>query len=107
MLVAVSESTGEDLKRFYSVEDDRVVVAPLGVEPEFYARGRELRPSRSFCACRHCIRTRISKICLRAFARFREEQPEFPARDDGRSRLSHGCGGEPRFANSGCRTQLR
>jgi len=76
VLVAVSELTGEDLKRFYHVDDDRVVVAPLGVEPEFYAVERSA-PEPFFLSVSTLHPHKNLDNLLFAFARFREERPDF------------------------------
>jgi len=48
MLIADSEATREDLKRFYRVPDDKIAVAPLGAEPAFYSMERN---PESFLLC--------------------------------------------------------
>src|SRR3954454_5608492 len=75
VLIADSDATRADLKRFYGVEDSRIVVAPLGVEPEFYALTRDPEP---FFLCVSTLHPHKNlQNLLRAFDRFRREQTGF------------------------------
>lgn len=68
MLIADSEATREDLKRFYRVRDDRIVVAPLGAEREFYSIRRSPEP---FFLCVSTLHPHKNlENLLRAFASF-------------------------------------
>lgn len=75
ILVADSEATREDLKRFYAVEDKRIVVAPLGVEPEFYSMARRPEPY-FFCVSTLHPHKNLDNL-LKAFAQFHKEMPAY------------------------------
>lgn len=75
MLIADSEATRADLKRFYGVDDSRIVVAPLGVEPAFYSL---TRAPETFLLCVSTLHPHKNlDNLLSAFARFRRERPEY------------------------------
>jgi glycosyltransferase involved in cell wall biosynthesis len=75
ILLADSEATREDLRRFYHVDDSRIVVAPLGVEPEFYNLSRAPEP---FFLCVSTLHPHKNlDNLLTAFAQFRQERPDF------------------------------
>jgi glycosyltransferase involved in cell wall biosynthesis len=76
VLVAVSEATRDDLRHFYGVEESRVVVAPHGVEPEFFALTRNA-PEPFFLCVSTLHPHKNHENLLRAFARFHLERPEF------------------------------
>jgi glycosyltransferase involved in cell wall biosynthesis len=75
ILIADSETTREDLKRFYGIEDRRIVVAPLGVESEFFQLTRQ--PERFFLCVSTLHPHKNLQNLLLAFDRFRREQPDF------------------------------
>lgn len=81
MLVADSEATRVDLRRFYGVADDRIVVAPLGVEPAFYDIGAEQAAARSpepfFLSVSTLHPHKNLDNLLFAFAEFQRERPEW------------------------------
>jgi glycosyltransferase involved in cell wall biosynthesis len=76
ILVADSEATREDLKRYYRVDDSRIVVAPLGVEPEFYALERTTPEPFFLCVSTLHPHKNLDNL-LSAFARFRHDRPDF------------------------------
>jgi glycosyltransferase involved in cell wall biosynthesis len=76
LLLAVSEATRDDLRRFYGVEDERIVVSPLGVEPEFYAIRRDAPEPFFLCVSTLHPHKNLENL-LRAFARFYREKPEY------------------------------
>ena len=61
-LIAVSEATRADLLRFYRIPQERIAVITHGVEPAFSAAGQIADASRTCCAFRRCIRTRICLV---------------------------------------------
>jgi glycosyltransferase involved in cell wall biosynthesis len=76
MLIADSEATKEDLQRFYGVSADRIVVAPLGVEPAFYAL--QPLPREDFFLCVSTLHPHKNlDNLLFAFAEFRRERPDW------------------------------
>lgn len=76
-LIAISETTRDDLIRYYKLERDRIAVAPLGVDPAFFdiARRRRPRPFLLTVSTLHPHKN-LDRL-LRAFARFRQSRPEF------------------------------
>ena len=76
VLVVDSEATREDLKYFYGVANERIVVAPLGVEPEFYSIKRSAPEPFFLCVSTLHPHKNLDNL-LRAFARFQRERPEY------------------------------
>jgi glycosyltransferase involved in cell wall biosynthesis len=76
MLVIDSEATREDLKHFYGLADDHIVVAPLGVEPEFYSIERSIPEPFFLCVSTLHPHKNLDNL-LRAFARFQRDRPEY------------------------------
>jgi glycosyltransferase involved in cell wall biosynthesis len=76
VLIADSEATRDDLKHFYRVDDNRIVVAPLGVEPEFYSVKRSGPEPFFLCVSTLHPHKNLENL-LRAFTRFRRERPEY------------------------------
>lgn len=75
IIVADSEATRADLMRYYALGEERIVVAPLGVEPEFYTLARRPEP---FFLCVSTLHPHKNlDNLLRAFAQFRQEMPEY------------------------------
>jgi glycosyltransferase involved in cell wall biosynthesis len=69
IFVADSDATRDDLRKYYGVPDERIVVATLGVEPSFY--GIERRPE-PFLLCVSTLHPHKNlDNLLEAFARFR------------------------------------
>ena len=93
MLIAVSEATAQDLKRFYSVPDTRIAVVPHGVVPAFYEISRA--PERFFLCVSTLHPHKNHENLLAAFAQFRKEQPGLPPRDDRRPRIPRGSHRSP------------
>jgi alpha-1,3-rhamnosyl/mannosyltransferase len=74
VLLADSDETKDDLQRFYAVAADRIVVAPLGVEPAFYAL--QPMPREDFFLCVSTLHPHKNlDNLLFAFAEFRRERP--------------------------------
>ena len=77
-LVADSEATRDDLKRFYRVAGERIVVAPLGVEPAFYNIGAEARSPQPFFLCVSTLQPHKNlDNLLHAFASYRVNRPDW------------------------------
>jgi len=81
LLIADSESTRADLLRFYRVDDSKVRLAPLGVDPEFFEIGRRRHRDRQGAPYLLCVSTlhphkNLDRL-LRAFADFHAVRPHF------------------------------
>ena len=76
-LLADSEATRDDLIRFYRLAPEKITVAPLGVDPAFFAIGRRRRPQSYFLAVSTLHPHKNLDRLLRAFAEFRALRPEF------------------------------
>ncbi|MBI1896141.1 MAG: glycosyltransferase family 4 protein [Acidobacteria bacterium] len=77
LLLADSEATRKDVLRFYRVPEAKVRVAPLGVEPRFFAIARERAPER-FVLCVSTLHPHKNlERLVRAFAAFRGGAPGY------------------------------
>lgn len=78
MFVVGSESVKVDLQRYYGVPEERVRVALLGVEPEFFsiAEWRNAVEPMILCVSTLHPHKNLERL-LNVFARFRENRPEF------------------------------
>lgn len=79
-VVASSEATADDVRRFYSVPDHRLHVVHLGVDERFFEIGRRPR-SRAAPPYILCVSTlhphkNVERL-VRVFARFHAAHPEF------------------------------
>lgn len=63
LLLADSEATAADLRRFYRVPEDKIRVVPLGVDPVFFDLARRRFPSLSCWRFPPSIRTRTWMAC--------------------------------------------
>jgi glycosyltransferase involved in cell wall biosynthesis len=78
MFVAISDATKKDLKHFYGIPGDRIVVTPLGIETAFTAIGAESRTPEPFFLCVSTLHPHKNlENLLRAFAAFRAHNPEW------------------------------
>lgn len=73
-LIAVSEATREDLKRFYGVD---AVTIPHGVDERFFTLGAEWRPRPYLLYVSTLHPHKNHDRLIRAFTRFRASHPEF------------------------------
>ena len=76
-LVAVSEATAADLRRYYRVPVGKVAVVEHGVDPEFHEISRRRRPEPFLLAVSTLHPHKNLDGLLRAFAGFRRAKPEF------------------------------
>jgi glycosyltransferase involved in cell wall biosynthesis len=77
ILIADSEATAADLRRYYRVPDDRIRVAPLGVEDRFFAIAKERAPE-PFILCASTLHPHKNlNRMIRAFDLFRRRHPEY------------------------------
>ncbi|MEN6536869.1 MAG: glycosyltransferase family 1 protein [Bryobacteraceae bacterium] len=80
LLVAVSEATGDDLRRYYGLRAGKIRVIPEGVDNRFFEIGRRRStvPTEPFLlvvSTSHPHKN-LDRL-IRAFASFRKERPEF------------------------------
>ena len=79
-LVAVSEATAADLRRYYGLPEERIRVIPHGVDERFrmISLERRRRTPERFLLCVSTLHPHknIQRL-LRSFAKFRERRPEF------------------------------
>jgi len=78
ILVADSDATRDDLMHYYQVPAERIRVAPLGVEDEFFSIAEVRGPVRPYILCASTLHPHknIERL-VRVFARFREEHTEY------------------------------
>jgi glycosyltransferase involved in cell wall biosynthesis len=76
-LVAVSEATAADLRRYYRVPAGKIAVIEHGVDPEFHEISRRRRPEPFLLAVSTLHPHKNLDGLLRAFAEFRRARPEF------------------------------
>jgi len=77
LILAVSEATAADLRRHYRLTDAKVLVAPHGVDPEFFAIARRREPEPFLLAVSTLHPHKNLDGLLRAFAEFRVHRPDF------------------------------
>jgi glycosyltransferase involved in cell wall biosynthesis len=76
-LIAVSEATAADLRRYYRLPPAKVTVVPHGVDPEFHRISLRRRPEPFLLAVSTLHPHKNLDGLLRAFAEFRRARPEF------------------------------
>jgi glycosyltransferase involved in cell wall biosynthesis len=78
VLIADSEATRSDLIQYYRVPEERIRIALLGVEDEFFSIADWRGPAEPYLLCVSTLHPHknIERL-LRVFARFRETRPEF------------------------------
>src|SRR4051812_31893475 len=76
-LVAVSEATAADLRRFYRIPDAKIRVVPSGVGPGFFHVGGRRVPERFLLAVSTLPPHKNLDGLLRVFAVFRRTRPDF------------------------------
>ena len=74
LILAVSEATATDLRRYYRLPDSKVRVAPHGVDPEFFAVARAPAPFLLAVSTLHPHKNLDG--LLRAFAEFHRRRPD-------------------------------
>jgi glycosyltransferase involved in cell wall biosynthesis len=77
IVLADSEATAQDLRRYYRLPASKVGVIPLGVDPGFFELARLRRPEPFLLAVSTLHPHKNLDRLLRAFAVFRETRPEF------------------------------
>jgi glycosyltransferase involved in cell wall biosynthesis len=77
VVLADSEATAEDLRRFYRLPESKIQVAPLGVDPVFFTIARRRTPERFLLAVSTLHPHKNLDGLLRAFAQFRRDHPDF------------------------------
>jgi glycosyltransferase involved in cell wall biosynthesis len=77
-LIADSEQTKSDLMRYYGIDANRVEVALLGVEDEFFSLAEWRGPIQPYLLCVSTLHPHknIERL-IRVFARFHQEKPEY------------------------------
>ena len=77
LILADSEATGADLRRYYHLPETRVRVVPLGVEPHFFEIAR-MRAPEQFLLCVSTLHPHKNLDRLvSVFAKFRERRPDW------------------------------
>jgi glycosyltransferase involved in cell wall biosynthesis len=76
-LIAVSDATAADLRRYYRVPDTKISVVRHGVDPEFQEIARHRRPEPYLLAVSTLHPHKNLDGLMRAFAEFRRRKPEF------------------------------
>jgi glycosyltransferase involved in cell wall biosynthesis len=76
-VLADSEATAVDLRRFYRLPDAKIRVVPLGVDPAFFDLARRRTPERFLLAVSTLHPHKNLDGLLRAFAQFRRKRPDF------------------------------
>jgi len=77
LVLADSEATAADLRRFYRLPDAKLRVAPLGVDPAFFALAARRNPEPFLLTASTLHPHKNLDGLLRAFAAFRKVHPEF------------------------------
>ncbi|HTS62414.1 MAG TPA: glycosyltransferase family 1 protein [Candidatus Acidoferrales bacterium] len=77
LVLADSEATAEDLRRWYRLPESRLRVVPLGVATEFFDLAPRRSPERFLLAVSTLHPHKNLDGLLRAFAGFRKRHPEF------------------------------
>jgi glycosyltransferase involved in cell wall biosynthesis len=76
-VVAVSDATAADLRRYYRLPDAKLRVVEHGVDEAFFELSRRRRPEPFLLAVSTLHPHKNLDGLLRAFARFRERRPDF------------------------------
>lgn len=76
-VIAVSEATAADLRRYYGVGEEKVRVVPHGVGREFFDIAARRRPEPFLLTVSTLHPHKNLDGLLRAFAEFRKKRPEF------------------------------
>jgi len=76
-LIAVSEATAADLRRYYRVPPSKISVVLHGVDPAFHEISQRRRPEPFLLAVSTLHPHKNLDGLLRAFAEFRRSKPEF------------------------------
>lgn len=76
-IVAVSDSTRDDLERFYGLRRDRVRVIPHGVDERFFELCAKREPTPYFLCVSTLHPHKNLERLIRVFGRFHAEHPEF------------------------------
>lgn len=74
-IIAVSNATAADLRRFYRLHEQKVAIVEEGVDPRFFEIGRRRAPEPFILAVSTLHPHKNLDGLLRAFAEFRREQP--------------------------------
>jgi glycosyltransferase involved in cell wall biosynthesis len=77
LLLAPSQSTADDLKRYYRVPETRIRVAVHGVDAAFFEVAKRRQPERFLLAVSTLHPHKNLDALLRAFAVFRQSHPDF------------------------------
>ncbi len=77
LVIAISDSTAADLRRFYRLPDSKLRVVLLGVDPMFFEVGKRREPERFLLAASTLHPHKNLDGLLRAFAGFRKVHPDF------------------------------
>jgi glycosyltransferase involved in cell wall biosynthesis len=77
LVIADSDSTAADLRRFYRLPESKLRVVPLGVDPIFFMLAARRKPEPFLLAASTLHPHKNLDGLLRAFARFRKVHPEF------------------------------
>ena len=77
LVLADSEATADDLRRFYRLPDAKLRTVPLGVGPEFFDLAARRRPEPFLLSVSTLHPHKNLDGLLRAFAIFRKARPEF------------------------------
>lgn len=77
LVVAVSDATAADVRKFYRLPESKLRVIPSGVDPVFFDVGRRRRPERFLLAVSTLHPHKNLDGLLRAFAEFRKTHPDF------------------------------
>jgi glycosyltransferase involved in cell wall biosynthesis len=76
-VVAVSDATAADLRRFYRLPESKIRVVWSGVDPAFFDIARRRRPERFLLAVSTLHPHKNLDGLLRAFAEFRRSHPDY------------------------------
>jgi glycosyltransferase involved in cell wall biosynthesis len=77
LVLADSDATAADLRRFYRLPESKLRVAPLGVDPAFFALRARRKPEPFLLSASTLHPHKNLDGLLRAFAGFRKLHPEF------------------------------
>jgi glycosyltransferase involved in cell wall biosynthesis len=77
IVLADSDATAADLRRFYRLPDSQIRIVPLGVDPVFFDLAAQRRPEPFLLAVSTLHPHKNLDGLLRAFAVFRKVHPEF------------------------------